>query len=230
MRRPFDKPDEGDDGTVGARVGALAHELRNALFGVIATLDALDERFHGSVGHAPYVRVIRDEIDRIAALVARLLRYGEPRALDLAPTSMHEVLEVAVAGCRPRAETGDVEITFAIEPGLPPLRLERSLLVHVFHELTLEAVLVSPQRSTVHLRARRSDEENGSWVLCDVVDDGPRFADVDESDLGEAFFRRRRGGGPTLASARRIVARCGGTLEVGSRTGGGGIVRVRIPL
>ena len=223
--------DPPSGGAIRTRVGALAHEIRNALFGVAATLDAFDERFSISHDHARYVGVIRDELARVSTLMQGFLAHGDPRALRSPPVSMREVLEAARAACRARADGTDVAITIEIESELPPLRFDRKELIQVFRDLVLDALVQAPPGSSVRLVARRSDEIDGTYAVCDVLDEGPRFADLDASSLQEPFFTKRRGGnGPASMSSHRIVARHGGTIEAGNRAVRGSVVRVRIPL
>ena len=216
---------------IRTRVSGLAHELKNALFGVAATLDAFDERYSSSLGDDRYVDVIREQIARVAVLMQGLIDLGDPSMLRAVPTSIREVVDAAVASCRDRAEAYDVGISITIEPGLPPVRLDRPELARALRDVTSEAVRVSPVGATVRISVRRSDEPDGHFAICDVIDEGPRWADVDEDDLREAFFTRRRGSEPhALATARRIVVGYGGTVEAGNRAERGGVVRLRIPL
>ncbi len=216
------------DEVVVTSIARIAHEIRNALFGVAATLDAFDERFQGTASRDPYVRVIREELDRVSSLMRSFLALGDSRRTM--PTSMSEVLEATQSSCRAEAEAADVALTFDIEPGLPPLGFDRKLLTRAFGEATLDAIQVSPRGARVQVRVHRSEEAEGSFAICDVTDEGPRLADADDDAMAQPFFTRRRGGGATLAATRRIIAGCGGTVEVGNRVGGGCLVRLRIPL
>jgi signal transduction histidine kinase len=216
---------------IRTRVAGLAHEIRNALFGVAATLDAFDERFHVSSEHERYVEVIRGQVARVAVLMQGLLEQGDPSTLRTLPTSAREAVDAAVAACQPRADTRDVTISVTIEAGLPPLRLDRKHLSQILRELTCEAVELSPAGAIVEIVVRRSDESGGVFAICDVRDEGPRWAHVDDDDLRATFFTRREGHGAcTLAAARRLVVAAGGTLEAGNRAERGAIVRLRIPL
>ena len=216
---------------IRTRVAGLAHEIRNALFGVAATLDAFDERFTVSLEHARYVGVIREEIGRVATLMQAFLDHGDPRVLREAPMSMREVLDAARAACQSKIEAYDVALSIEVEPGLPPLRLDRTQLVQVFRDVIVEAVQCSPAGGAVRVVARRSDEPDGTHAICDVLDEGSRCAEVDASALQEPFFTKRRGSnGHAMASAHRTLGKLGGTIEAGNRAENGRVVRVKIPL
>ena len=73
---------------MGALVGGVAHEVRNPLFGMSATLDAFDARFGEDLQQAPYLRMLRGEVERMTDLMRELLEYGRP----LGPTLTVEPL------------------------------------------------------------------------------------------------------------------------------------------
>ncbi|HEY6097959.1 MAG TPA: histidine kinase dimerization/phospho-acceptor domain-containing protein [Anaeromyxobacter sp.] len=68
---------------MGTLVSGVAHEVRNPLFAISATVDALDARFGGREDLGAFVATLRGEVDRLGRLMRDLLDYGKPQALDL---------------------------------------------------------------------------------------------------------------------------------------------------
>ena len=89
---------------MGKLVGGVAHEARNPLFAITASLDALTARLRGDTGAAPLVAVMREPVQRLSGLMTDLLDYGRPIAAEL---TRRPVSSVAAEGdrClrRPRA-------------------------------------------------------------------------------------------------------------------------------
>ena len=56
---------------------------RNPLFGISSTLDAFEARFAGQDDHRQYVRVLREQLDRLTRLMNDLLEYAKPTRLEL---------------------------------------------------------------------------------------------------------------------------------------------------
>jgi signal transduction histidine kinase len=227
-RRLRDSTHDGG-AVVHSLVAGLAHEVRNALFGVAATLDAFEQRLGAQDDYAPYLGVLRDQVDRIAGLMRNLLDYGSPFALRLAPVSITDVLRAAVRGCQSLADARGVVLALDVQPGLPPLMLDRARMVQVFHDVVENALHFSPVNGKVNVVAAL--DARGDGVACDVLDDGTGFPEADLPFVFEPFFSRRRGGtGLGLAISRRVVMEHEGAIEVGNRAQKGAFVRVRLPL
>ncbi len=68
---------------MGSLVTAVAHEVRNPLFGLSATVDAFEARFGDREEFARYFKPLREQVDRVSQLMRELLEYGSPMAADL---------------------------------------------------------------------------------------------------------------------------------------------------
>ena len=89
---------------LGSLVAGVAHEVRNPLFGISSTLDAFEARFSGQAQHREYVRVFREQLERLTSLMNDLLEYGKPTRLRLGTGRFEEVVSRAVSACAPLAE------------------------------------------------------------------------------------------------------------------------------
>ena len=69
---------------MGALVAGVAHEVRNPLFGISATLDAFESRFKRRTEYRRYLDVLKERVGRLNELMQQLLDYGKPPRLDLA--------------------------------------------------------------------------------------------------------------------------------------------------
>ena len=85
---------------MGSLVAGVAHEVRNPLFGISATLDAFEARFGSREEYQQYVAVLRGELERLSHLMGDLLEYGKPTSLEFSEGAVAEVVAEAVLGCR----------------------------------------------------------------------------------------------------------------------------------
>ena len=237
---------------MGSLVAGVAHEVRNPLFGISATLDAFEARFgqrasaagerrvdapaEGTEGGAPkaefqqYVSVLRGELERLSHLMGDLLEYGKPTSLEFSEGALAEVVAEAVLGARTLAETARVALRNTVDGGLPRLRMDRRRLLQVFQNLLDNAVRHSPAKSAVLVEADRCLVEGETWIDCRVLDEGPGFRSEDLPRVFEPFFTRRRGGtGLGLSIVQRIVEDHGGRILAGNRPEGGAVMTVRLP-
>jgi signal transduction histidine kinase len=239
---------------LGALVAGVAHEVKDPLFGMSATLDAFEARFGVRVEHEAYLQALREELNRLKLLMQDLMNYGHAAALVLAPGELQDVLAQAVRECATLARAAGVQVRVAEAAPLGPSLIDRRRLVQAFENLVKNAIQHSPAGGEVVLTARECtcDEAQGSpesptfwavalkspaapaddapWLECSVSDGGPGIRAEDLTRIFDPFFTRRRGGtGLGLPIAQRIVEAHGGHLIAGNRPEGGAVLVVRIP-
>lgn len=218
---------------LGSLVAGVAHEVRNPLFGIAATLDAFESRFGDRSDQAQYLYVLRTQLARLNMLMHQLLDYGKPAQLAVTLERVEELLADAVASRAPLAERCGVAVELRCEPELPRLVMDRQRLAQVLENLIENSLYHSPRGATVEVLATAevNTGPGGERVLLfQVLDRGPGFAAADLPRVFEPFFTRRaEGTGLGLSIVHRIVELHGGTVVAGPREGGGAVVAVRLP-
>lgn len=208
-------------------VAGVAHEVRNPLFGIGATVDAFEARFASSPEHASYLRILRGELGRLADLMRDLLDFGRPPALLVAPCPLDAVVIEALSRCEKLAETAGVELRHEGRESAPVVEVDRGRMVQVFVNLLENALQHSPRGGVVAVR-HLPLAEGKTRVL--IEDDGPGFGTSDLQRIFEPFFTKRPGGtGLGLSIVQRIVEQHEGEVAAKNRPGGGGAVTVTLP-
>jgi signal transduction histidine kinase len=214
---------------IGSIVAGVAHEVRNPLFSISATLDAFESRFGRAEGLDRYLSVLRGEIARLTTLMRDLLDFGRPSRLELAACRLEEVVDAAVAACAPLARRKSVEIVGPRAASPSPVRADRARLTQVIQNLIENAVHFSPQGGRVEVSLGRPEDGGDGLIECAVRDSGPGFDPTDLPRLFEPFFSRRRGGtGLGLSIVKRIVFDHGGDVVAENHPAGGAVVRIRL--
>lgn len=216
--------------TMGQLVAGVAHEVRNPLFGISSTLDAIEANAKLGQINPRFSGVLRREVNRLNKLMSALLEYGRTSPDDRAVESVAKGLVEALRSCRAAAEAVGVTLVNRVsEDALVMMNYDRLVQVHV--NLIENALQHAPRGSEVIVTTRATVDEGGSrWIEYCVADSGPGLAAEDLPHLFDPFFTRRRGGtGLGLAIVRRIVDEHHGVVEPGDNPKGGTVMIVRLP-
>jgi PAS domain S-box-containing protein len=216
---------------MGALVGGVAHEVRNPLFAISATVDAFRARFGGDSQSREYVQVLRTEVDRLGRLMSELLDYGKPAALALSECRVADIVHASLETCRALASARGVQVRVELPTSLPPLQVDAQRMAQVFSNLLENAIHHSPKRGEVVLRSQAVREEGRRSVVVTVEDGGPGIEPQDLERVFEPFFTKRRGGtGLGLSIVQRIVEQHDGTIRAVNRAEGGARLVVTLPV
>jgi PAS domain S-box-containing protein len=213
---------------MGALVAGVAHEVRNPLFSISATLDAFEARFGDKEEHRRYIAVLRPELDRLNQLMQDLLEYGRPSSLELARRPLSEAIGQAALSCTSLAKRAQVTIDNRFPAQISPVMMDSRRMGQVFHNLIENAIQHSKQGQSVEVDGREVLQGDRVWVECTIADMGPGFRDEDLPRLFEPFFTKRRGGtGLGLSIVQKIVEEHGGKIWASNRPGGGAVMKLR---
>lgn len=211
---------------LGELVAGVAHEVRNPIFGMGLTVDALQELLPKTDDVMELYGILRVWLDRLNRLMESLLEYGKTWTLDLREGTVDGVLETVVDGCRQLAAQSSVTVEAEIAPSLSML-MDAGRLAHAFENLIMNAIQHSKPEQRVSVVARQAD----GTIECVVRDQGPGFNPFDLPRVFQPFFTRRRGGtGLGLSIVQRIVDEHGGTISAGNAAEGGAVLTMRFPV
>ena len=222
---------------IGHLASGLAHEIKNPLNALSLGLDVLRRRHRpeGEAASAEYtsrIAALREEIDRLAALINNFLAYGRPLSLSRTPVDLEGIVRVTVSDLSETAEQVGVRLEAAVEPGLPRADVDGSLVKSAIWNLVQNAVQAMERSGGLvqtSLRREPGDGPPRAEVL--VEDDGPGIAPADLPHLFEPYFSRKDGGvGLGLAMVRRIAEEHGGSASAENREEGGARFRISFPL
>lgn len=219
-------------GALGHLVGSLAHEVRNPLFAISATLEAVmveleDPRYEPMRRMLGY---LREPTARLSELMSELLEYGKPLGQNLIEGPLHEVVQQAVAHCRPLAVERGVDLRVRLGGGEPRVGMIRHRLLMAVTNLIQNAIQHTPGGRDVLVEIGEVEAEGGTWARCIFQDSGSGFKPEDLPRIFEPFFTRRRGGtGLGLSIVQRVAEEHRARLVAGNRPEGGAVVTLELP-
>ncbi len=216
---------------MGSLVAGVAHEVRNPLFSITATLDAIDSTMEARPEFVEHAVLLRAQVGRLTQLTRDLLDYGRPSALQRTPTDLAGVVRRAARACAALGKQRAVTIAERIAPDLPRLALDGARMEQALENLITNAIQHAPRGSVVSVTAEHAALDAEPCVRCAVEDDGPGLAAEHLARVFEPFFTRRKGGtGLGLSIVRRIVEAHGGRVTAENRETCGARFTVWLPV
>ena len=214
--------------SVATLVAGLAHEIGTPMGVIRGHAEALESAVQGEKAQWR-ARTIRDQIDRISAIIQSLLNIARPRQAVRVPVDIAEVADTAIAFLSEKLGRRDVTVERHYA-ATPSVRGDPDKLQQLFLNLFLNAIDAMPEggrlRATIRISAAREIEIT-------ISDTGTGIAAADLPHVFTPFFTTKpagRGSGLGLVVAQDIVADHGGQLDVTSAVDCGTTFTIRLPL
>ena len=218
---------------LGSLLAGVAHELNNPLSVVVAQSAMLRDSAGDDVTRERAAKV-QAAAERCARIVRTFLAMARSKPQERGPVRLGELIEAVLDIVAYGLRSGDVEVTLALDPALPPVWGDGDQLGQVLMNLIVNAQQalqgVPPPR---HLRIATRREANDDAVAIEIADNGPGIEPETARRIFEPFFTTKPVGAGTglgLSVCHGIVTAHGGEIAVLSRPREGATFIVRLPL
>jgi two-component system nitrogen regulation sensor histidine kinase GlnL len=200
----------------------LAHEIKNPLSGIRGAAQLLEANVDEDA--RALTKLIRDEVDRVTALIDRMEGFTDTRPLTLEPQNIHAILDHACS-VAVRGFGDNVVFKEDYDPSLPPVLGHRDSLVQVVINLLKNAaealgekggsvLLTTAYRHGMSMVTEGGDGRRQLPIEVCVIDDGPGAPPEIAEHLFDPFVSSKRDGrGLGLALVEKLVADQGGMVE-----------------
>jgi two-component system sensor histidine kinase KdpD len=218
-----------------ALLDSITHDFRTPLTSMKASVSSLLTSEHSDEQQTrELLTIIDEECDRLNRLVEEAgemakLEAGE-FALDLAPTSIEEVIQTALAHCKTSLAGRPVDVR--VSANLPHVRADAVRTKEALVQLIDNANLYSPKDQPITVTA----ELTGDTVTTSVADRGPGIDDFEQTMIFDKFYRGKdqrylvRGTGMGLPIAKALISAQEGSISVTSQLGHGSVFSFTLPV
>lgn len=215
---------------VGAMAAAVAHEIRNPLFGISSVAQILARE----TKHDPELCELGDsmlvEITRLNKLLENLLLYSRPKRLELSPTDPRHICSELLEFHGALLSSKNLRIDSEFEPTSSEIMIDPTQIRQVLLNLCLNAMQASPEGGIIHVRSHVTTTPKVEWTF-EINNSGEVIERKNLPLVFQPFFSTKKDGfGLGLAVCRKIVEEHGGTIHCASDTKDGTTIRFAIPL
>jgi PAS domain S-box-containing protein len=226
---------------LGTLAAGLAHEIKNPLTSLRTFTRLLPRKFEDERYRTTFQRVVPRELERINAIVERLLELARPGRLTLERVQVPHLLERVLELYEHQIQSGEVTVVREYARDCPPIQADGEQLYQAFVNLVTNALDAMGPGGRLTLRA---GWDEGGTVLGPARRGGaPRRLQVEIEDTGAGigaaeadkvfnpfFTTKSSGTGLGLALTHKIIEDHRGSITFRSTPGVGTTFRVLLPL
>jgi len=212
--------------TVGHLSAGMAHEIRNPLNSIGLFAQLLATGIDPGDELAEYPEKILKEIDRIDAILLKLLAASKQHKVDTQPVSLDEVIHDVADLFRPQFSQQGVDLDLYLQQ-VPKLVGDQDEFVQIFTNLFVNALQAMADGGLLSVEM----EQQGDRIYVEVSDNGSGIAQENLSKVFDPFFTTKsKGTGFGLSVVLRIVKNYHGSIRVSSILGKGTSFYLEFPV
>lgn len=222
--------------SLGLLAAELAHEIRNPLTVMKMLHHSVSTDLPWDDPRATDLRVMGEKMDHLNRIVDRVLDLSRRNEPVMAPVNINALLDDLGLLTRYKCRAQNVELERRLDPAVPQLLGDATLLEQAFLNVTLNALEAMPEGGVLRIRTRALPLSRGNRPITHVV---IRFRDT---GVGMAEDHRRRAFSSLLSSTKpkgtglglplvaRVVEAHEGKVRIWSRPGHGTTIAILIPV
>jgi len=214
---------------LGQMAAGVAHEIGNPLSSLSSIVRSLAADPGRDGGREEKLRLMRDQIDRIAKIVREMVDFSRPSSFGKNLIHVNEVIRTAMGIARYDDRFKKVHVISSLDNDIPALKLDGDGLLQVFLNILLNAADAMKSSGTLTVSSRREN----STVSVQFGDSGPGIDEESLTRIFEPFYTTKdvgKGTGLGLSMSYGILQGMGGLIMASNQAGGGALFTVEIPL
>lgn len=229
--------------SIGTLAAGMAHEVKNPLVSIKTFTQLLPTRFDDADFRKTFSDVVPHEVERIDAIVSRLLNFARPKPIHFAHQDLRHIVEHVLALIENQVRKADIVVQVEFPGDAVPVNGDEQQLHQLFLNLFLNAVdamrgtrdgVLRIEAHFDRARLRRNGRAAFLETECarvNVSDTGCGIAAEHLEHLFTPFFTTKAEGcGLGLSVVHGIISEHGGEIDVTSTPGAGTVFTVTLPL
>lgn len=220
--------------SIGQLAAGVAHEIRNPLMGIGATLELTMENLNLDNPQREMLVRSMEEIERIDDIVNDLLDLARPKEMNFEPGGINEIVKDASQFLSGVCQKENVELILHCDENISPIHIDKGKMKQVIINIALNAIQSMETKGM--LKISTSALNHGYYSFSDggvqitVEDNGRGIASEMKEKVFDPFFTTRPDGtGLGLYNCHKIVEAHHGSILIEDAASGGTKVTVLLP-
>ena len=217
--------------SAGKLISGVAHEVRNPLFGISATVRALANELKGKQDIQSFVDIIMSETTRLNRLMEDLLNYTRPVKIDKNPSDLMELVNEVLDQFQnlPDGQKGQFHIIAGDK--IPAMNMDRNKMRQVLFNLFENGIQHGGEEPRLEVFIQYLSLADPPEIHLVIKDNGSGISRENLRKVFDPFFTtRKKGTGLGLSIVRKVIHDHGGRISVESHPGIGTTFRITLPL
>jgi two-component system sensor histidine kinase AtoS len=219
---------------VGELAAGLAHEIKNPLSGIKASMEVLSEEAALSEEDRGILIRVVSEIKRIELLLKGLLNFTRPPKPQFTTVNVNALLDTSLVfslkntSSSPDA-SGPITIVKKFDERLPETMADPMQLQQVFMNILINAADAMREGGTLTVQTGFQASEEAIEIM--ISDTGRGMDKTQMENIFLPFFTTKpKGSGLGLSITKRLIEQHGGSLRVESVVGKGSTFTITLPV
>jgi len=212
--------------SLGELAAGLAHEIKNPIAGIKGVAEVIGQQTPPDDPRREVFEEIRQQADRIHAIIQNLLYFSRPRELTLRRENPNACVQAALRMAEHQTEGKNIRFRFVPLADEVTVDLDSDKIQEVILNLVLNGIAAIDKEGEIAIVMKQTDGE----IMIQVEDTGKGIPPEHLPLIFNPFFTtRKKGTGLGLSLCRQIVQAHGGTIAAESDPGRRTVFTVRLP-
>jgi signal transduction histidine kinase len=213
---------------LGKLSASIAHEVNNPLGIINNYLQILSIRKVPDEVYNNYIKILKEEVERIAGIVKQLLAFYRPHQELITEVDINRVIAESLALLSNQLSNANVNVFLDVKRNLPRIQGSSEKLKQVFLNLIMNSKDFMPNGGKIEINVRLE----AGFIVIDLTDTGPGISDQNLPMIFEPFFttKQKEGTGLGLSVCYGIIQWHQGTIAASNNDNGGAKFTIKLPI
>jgi PAS domain S-box-containing protein len=216
---------------IGMLSSEIAHEVGTPLNIISGRIELIAEREKASDRTQKDVRVIHQQIDRIAKIIRDRLEVTRKRKGKSESINLHSMFSELIEFLSVQMNKKEIQLEFDLPRDLT-MQGDEDQLQQVFLNILVNGMQAVDRRGKISVRSNFQRREDSDFIEIQIQDNGKGIPQGNLQKIFEPFFSTKKEHGGTglgLSVARDIIKQHHGTIIVESESEKGSTFRILLP-